>query len=433
MRLVLFAGSIGAFGFFLHPLFVVCAGFTTVCYGLPDFGRRDFSSVFLRLTGIALISVVPNIPWILDLLDTISVAVAQPYQREVGLIRIPTELLGVWNAHSMGSKINAGLLIGAILACLGPKGRERYFCRISIVAWLAVSLFAALGGAWNPTGAIQPNRFSGFAYLLLAVPAAMGIVSGTRALFVTLGLKRVLVAGAVFAVGLSVSASAWEVVRETSSAPIGHYGAIPPEVRGLGPKSMWLIAWIEQNTTHDGRILFETSLGRTHDGAHMAGYYALTTDREFIGGPYPFNFFAGFWDGFCFGKKIGDIPATDFTRYLDLYNIGWIVVHSDASKLYLDAMPGVERVADFADLRIYSVSQALTYVINGSATLDSSAINAVAFKEVKGTELVLKYRYVSGLKAAPAGNVEPYQVPGSPDPFVRVTGIEQQRVVLSRR
>ena len=88
-------------------------------------------------------------------------------------------------------------------------------------------------------------------------------------------------------VGLSFALSIREVVREVSYDPVGRYGSVPPEVRPLGPKSVWLLDWMARKTTAEGRVLFETSKGRIHDGAHIAGYLAVRAGRELIGGPYP--------------------------------------------------------------------------------------------------------------------------------------------------
>src|SRR6185503_9079142 len=118
----------------------------------------------------------------------------------------------------------------------------------------------------------------------------------------------------------------------------GRYGAAPPEVKPPGDYSVWLMDWLKRRTTADSRVLFETSNARIHDQGHMAGYYAYSSQREFIGGPYPQMLVVSAWDGFAFGKPIADIPTARMAEYLSAYNIGAIVVHSDAARSYFDAM-----------------------------------------------------------------------------------------------
>src|SRR5262249_604514 len=154
-----------------------------------------------------------------------------------------------------------------------------------------------------------------------------------------------------------------EVSREVRYAPVGHYGAIPPEVRPLGDKSRWLVEWLKSNTTRDGGILFETSKARVHDGAHMAGYYRINSDREFLGGPYPFTFKADFWDETVFGRPIASVSHDQLRRLLDLYNVGWVVVHSQAAKQYFETAPGISLAAEHEDLRIYRAERSLSYFV----------------------------------------------------------------------
>jgi hypothetical protein len=281
---------------------------------------------------------------------------------------------------------------------------------------------------------MQPNRFLPAAFLFLVLPAALGTIRIVEAIRLRAGqLPRVIAAGFALVCLGSFGFSATETVRELSRSNIGHYGAIPPEVRGVGTKSLWLIAWIKANTTPAGRVLFETSKGRIHDRAHMAGYYAVQTGREFVGGPYPYMLFPSFWDGEAFGRQLPSIPQEEFRRYLQLYNIGWIVTHSEVSHAYLAKLPGVELVATHQDLQIHRVQQPLSYFIAGSGEVEARAIDHLVLKNVKGADVILKYHYVPGLSVAAPARLEPVMLPGIPRPFVRIIGPAVPRLEITYR
>jgi hypothetical protein len=290
-----------------------------------------------------------------------------------------------------------------------------------------------VGAALPGVGTLQPNRFSSAAYLFLALPAGIGVCALPGMLAGAAWRKRIALAAAGILSAISFGLSAWELAREVSYAPVGHYGPIPPEVRGLGAKSTWLTRWLAENTTPEGRVMFETSKGRIHDRAHMAGYYAATSGREFIGGPYPLMFFASYWDGFAFGKPLDRISVDEFRRLLELYNIGWIVAHSAESRKYLSSVPGVVPAGEYEDLRAYRVAQPLSFFIAGSGRIEERGINRVVLADFKGPEVIIKYHYVAGLTADPPARIEPYRLPGIPQPFVRLTDIPGPRVELSIR
>ena len=53
-------------------------------------------------------------------------------------------------------------------------------------------------------------------------------------------------------------------------------------------------------------------------------------------------FMASSWDGQAFGTPIAAMTHDNFRRYLELYNVGWIVAHSPEMKQYLSNAPGIE-------------------------------------------------------------------------------------------
>ena len=432
---VVLLSLVGAVGLFLHPLFPILVVLASLPHLAANWRQTNWARAATVVSVVAILSMLPNVPWVIAMLTAhTTVADIGQYQRRVDLMTIPREMLGLWREDAMGAKAYLGIVISATVAAVAAShAHERNLARASLGAWLLIALFAAVGAAVPGVGTVQPNRFSSAAYLFLALPAGIGVCTLLGMLARAAWRKRIPLAGAGILCASSFGWSAWELAREVSYAPVGHYGPIPPEVRGPGAKSRWLQNWLAENTTPEGRVMFETSRARIHDRAHMAGYYAITSRREFIGGPYPLMFFASYWDGFAFGKPLDLTSVDEFRRLLEIYNIGWIVAHSAKSRQYLSSVPGVVPAGEYDDLSTYRVQQPLSFFIAGSGRIEERGINRVVVADLKDAEVIIKYHYVAGLTADPPARIEQYRLPGIPQPFVRLTDIPGPRLELSIR
>jgi hypothetical protein len=413
--------AIGIFGFLDHPLFPIPTAFLVIGLAAAHWRALRLRQCVILFGILPVLILVPNLVWIWPTLHYPSFAnVAPSYQAAVDPSIIWRYGLGLFSMDERGTKLNVVIWFLVAWACIAPSEPKRKRLPLAITAAsICLIVFAALGAALPHVATFQPNRFSAAAYLFLCIPAGCGAAAlignlthrgAWRAAGYISGV--LLVASAVFFLR--------EMGRELSSRDIPHYGAIPPEVRGTGPVSRWILSWLKNDTTAQARVLFETSEARVHDNAHMAGFYALTARREFIGGPYPFLHFAGFWDGFLFGKRIGAIPPADFRNYLDLYNIGWIIVFSPESKAYLNRQPELVRTAAFGPFQTYRVEGPHSFFVSGSGVVSHAGFNDLELDWLQGTQVVLKYHYVAGLVTNPAARVEPVTLPGDPSPFIRL-------------
>ena len=301
-------GLLGACLFFPHPFFLVVVAIFVLVFHALHFNQYSLKQAIPRLIVIAVLSLAPNLIWLNAMMSAPSFAdaAASPYQKIVDIRIILLEITGQWREPGMGAKIYPLLAVLAAWAVWRTSSDARRLALTFLAMWIILILFAALGAALPGMGSLQPNRFSATAYLFLVVPAAMGmgivlqsIRSKSNVAWVAKLTLLVLLPVATLVV--------MEFVREASDAQSGRYGKPPPEVRGFGKSNEALLQWLREHTNDGGRVLFETSLARIHDGAHIAGLLARFSGREFIGGPYPYMFFAGFWDGHVFGKPIKEI------------------------------------------------------------------------------------------------------------------------------
>jgi hypothetical protein len=419
-------GLFGAGATFWHPLFPVPIVLGMLAYVVTNIAELDRKRLLLTLTIIPTLALLPNLSWLYPTYYYQRVFQAgiediAPYGKVVSINNLWRELAGIWRNESHGSHLYLPIALAAIW---GWHAQGKFFprrnARVLVILGIALNLLANLAGGIPALRIIQPNRFAPVGYLFLCLPASLGVSSLRRDLF-DLGSRRRWAALAALAViVVATSYSLLEVRQEISWTHVGHYGAAPPEIREVGDLSKWVVNWLEKETTPDARVLFETSKARFHDGAHMAGYYAYTAQREFIGGPYPFTNFAGFWDGFVFGKPLSQIPQQAFAQYLDTYNIGWMLVHSGESKTYLDQMPGVVPVAAYKGLKAYRCERRSSYFLRGSGRVDEQAINRIVLSDLDGSEIVIKFHYVPGLRSDPPADIVPIKLMDDPNPFIRI-------------
>lgn len=416
-------GLLVALGFFLHPLFVV----PVLCMAVPLLAC-SWSAVRLRslgrvLVAATLIGLLPNLLWLLPTLSLpgLGKESIQPFQRSTGLHIAWTEATGRTGGVARGAKLNLLLWFAAAWSLAGwVDARLRRLALGFVLGAIVLILFAALGGHVDAIGRLQPNRQSGAAYLMLVLPAALGIAALAR-LGLQGGRQARLGQGGLLVVTLGLLFTGGELVNEVSAAPTPHHGRAAPEIRGEGPLTAWLKETLSTQTSTAGRILFETSLGRVHDGAHVAGPLTHALGREFIGGPYVYMHHAGFWDGHLFGQPIQAFSAEAFHERMALYNVGWIVVHSERSKAFLERLPAARLLAERGPLAVYAWEAGpLSYAAKGTGEVGSRALNRLSLQGLGGDEVILKYHYVPGLQASPAVPLEPVLLPGDPQPFIRL-------------
>lgn len=433
------AGLAGAAAFLLHPLTAIGAAPSVAVY--VGLARRTLAvqRVMAVLLSVATLSLLPNLFWLVPMmtsLGSVSEDLAdQPYQKLVDGWAILQEGVGMFGRSSFGAKLNPALLLAAAWGIVQAGDR-----RVARGLWAFagagafLSVFAHLGALMAGVRNLQPNRFAPIAYLMLVIPAAVGIELLVRRIVAAPADGRRLVPlGFLAAIAGSVAYATFELAREVSPGMHGRYGAAPPQLSEPGETTRVVQALLNDQTTQDGRILFETSLGRVHDGAHIAGFLAMTTHRQFIGGPYPFTSGPNSWDGRVFGKAIQDIPNPAMSDLLALYNVGWVIVHSPESKRYFDQLPAARKLAEHPPIAFYRIERPLSYFVEGTGRVVSADYSGIELADVQGKEVILKYRYFPGMKSDTGTLVEPVFLTGAKDPFIRLREPPAQLKIFWRR
>ncbi|MEL7449496.1 MAG: hypothetical protein AAFN78_09820, partial [Pseudomonadota bacterium] len=428
-------GAFGAAGLFVHPLFPLPVALLTLLFFAFAWERMDLRRVLEVLTVVPAISLAPNLYWLYLYFAAEPLTVTVPgirHQAVVDWNLLWMELAGIWEGDAHGSRMYILLALAAAVGNVFTRdSANRIVVRVFTAAGVFWIVYAALGASVDALAKFtQPNRFAPLGYLLLTVPAGFGIAGllAVRGEALAARARYAALAGlGVFA--LLTAANLNELRRELSWADIGHYGAVPPEVAPAGPMTDFMLEWLARETTTDARVLFETSNARIHDGYHVAGYLAYSADREFIGGAYVFHYFANFTDGFLFGHDIGDLSHEDFAAYAELYNLGWIIAHSEASKARFDAVPWLEASDTFGVLATYRINREHSYFAEGRGRVTARAHSRLELSDLEGDSVVLKYHYMRGLATEPPTALEPVYRGDDPNPFIRIDNPPPELVI----
>jgi hypothetical protein len=223
----------------------------------------------------------------------------------------------------------------------------------SIVALL---LLTGFGSLWEPTKTLEPLRFRIAVLFLLALPAASTVagVSGWIARRVG-GRAR----------GPLVVILAWGVLLGSWARFEPNYFKISwyhlsenrPLVVGFKPEMRMLADWLRANTDLSGRILFEDQLRLLESADPESTHWTpllpemLGSDkRMFIGGIYQTAFIkhhkqAAFGDFQLGDRPIDEWSSSQFKKYADTYNVGWVVCWSPLSRFWFDRCEMAQRVA----------------------------------------------------------------------------------------
>ena len=195
------------------------------------------------------------------------------------------------------------------------------------------------------------------------------------------------------------------------------------------PTDGWaMIAWIQENTNEQGRILLEDAGekwgGQKYFGGHLPALLPWYTKREFIGGPEPDYYikhhFASFTNGELFGKDITGFSLSLLQTYFDTYNIKWIIAWSDKSRIYFQRHSGyITYLHSIGDFSFYEVRRNPNFFLKGSGKTKAD-YNKIVVTEASPGEVVLKYHWLQTLRTKPPLKIEAYPVPDDPIGFIKI-------------
>ncbi len=415
IRTIVALGVAGAGLFFFHPLFVVAVTIGTLITLVLLWCHVPVRNLLLLALVVPIVSLLPNTPWLIAMHQY-----AAPFH--VYFIAVDAnmpwkELVGVYHGHLHGSKTYPVILWLAIATLLfSQRPAERRRMAIFAVAGFALIWFAALGAAVPLFHNLDPNRFGPVGYLFLIVPAAFSL-SAVRSGHS--GVSKMLAFWARISLVPVAAVAAFCLYETVIEVYGGHYGQPPPQVRPLSERVQCVTRWLESDTNREGRVLFETFRGQGEESE--AAYYAYKTEREFIGGPQAGLFLTGFVNGKLFGQQIESLGEERVMKYLDLYNIGWIVARNRRTKRILDSLrPRVIEVGTCDNVTMYRTERPKSYFLEGRGVVAVDGFNNLILDGLEGNLIVLKYTFMRHLTSTPRAKIEPFAPLNDMPAFIRI-------------
>jgi len=418
------AGLLAAFLFFFHPHFILPVSLATALFLMFSWRTVNRQRALMVLTIIPILAILPNLPWLIVMEKYRIFSEPWNFQNVVDPSMIWKDALGLYGRlGGSGAKVYPVIWLGAIAAIIMAKDEnDRRLLPTFFATGIGLILLARLGPALDFLKPAELNRFSAAGYLFLSLPASKGIVRLVAiAASETAGWIRQGARSCVAVMAILGVYGSYEVAREVSWMNIGKYGIHAPQIASLSDDKAWLLQWLMHNADQSGRVLFETSnLDRDKS---LTSYFAYMSGLQFIGGPIPGRFrFSNPWDGLFFDKKIEDISSSQFEQYLDLFNVGWIIAHTEKAKMKLKSIPSVRLAGEFQDYAAYHVDRPRSYFYRGRGVVTKAGANELILDHLDGGEIVLKFHYVKGITTDVPVQINGVKLLDDPVPFIRILG-----------
>jgi hypothetical protein len=187
---------------------------------------------------------------------------------------------------------------------------------------------------------------------------------------------------------------------------------------GLGEERLAIAETLRQQTTNQGRILWEDLEETGADGApskdkHWTPLLPLLTDRAFLGGLDPEahieHSYASFTDGVLANHPIAEWADASLTDFCQRYNVGWVVCHSPSSAARFRKWSAAREVSALpvggqgCGGWLFRIERSLSFALKGHARWLSADAQRIVLADVvpENGEVVLSLHFHEGLRASP--------------------------------
>jgi hypothetical protein len=351
-----------------------------------------------------------------------------PLQIEARLLSHRT-LQTIWDAPVWGSvsdRFMAAVLFAAALAgvLLLNYRRQRAAARILGMGAAGFLALALMGISWEPLGRMGTARLV-IPALFFAVPPAVYVLGeGLRWCAVWMGGRW----RCAMAVGIILLAGGF-AARAHLPVFTDHCSRTTPFEIGLSDERQRVVDILANETTIEGRILWEDRPGQTGSGRWTA-LLPVLTERAYLGGLDAHagiqHDYVGFADQLLAGRLLRDWTDADLTEFCRRYNVGWVVCWSPAAIERFRAWTSASEKASLQDDGagcLFEVRRPLSFALKGQARWLHADSRHVALGDLvpEDGKVVLSLHYQTGLQATPSQvQVEPELDPYDPIPFVRL-------------
>jgi hypothetical protein len=375
--------------------------------------------VWSALLLIAGGSLLLNAFWILPVLANLRYKTYSGFHWVGDLAALRRDLLG----------LKGGLrLVIAVPAALGlvawSRAGRREAVRFLLFPILGLTALGYLGGELPPLRQVQTYRCNLIAAMLLTVPAGVGVarmLARLRAAVPRYTLARWGWAAIALVVAFGLVGMGWGLHRLTPRLPKGlrSYTLQP-----LDTTDRRVVDWLRDRPLGGRRVMIE----RWQLGALVP----WRTGAEVIGGPYPLIWLQHNYTNFAFlsslgvpeevrlfGRKLSDFSPQELRDYLGTYNVGWVVAYTEESIGRFGGADWLREVDRVGRYRIFESTDPGTPFLKGTGSARAE-YGAIHVSGASRGELVLKYHWAPFLVSDPPQEIVPQTVLDDPVPFIRV-------------
>ncbi len=282
-------------------------------------------------------------------------------------------------------------------------------------------IFFTLGGFLPVIKQSQPLRFGTTLLTLLVFPASIGFQRWAATAFQPTAdiSRRVLLGGVLL---LCVLSAFYFCIKPFT----------PPEsfVPGPEPKIDRISKWLLKNTGTSARVMLqdEGPLGKFYRYRHSGLPIAFRSGREILANPGPAtpivlkHQFIRFSMFELFGRPLNQWEEKSLARYMDLYNVGWVGVHSKPARSLLEAAPSLFKPLGEAEgLRFYRVLREHSFFIEGEGEAEAD-YNVIRLRDVQpsNNRVVISYHWHPWFRADPPARVARVMKGADPVGFIGI-------------
>ncbi len=232
---------------------------------------------------------------------------------------------------------------------------------------------------------------------------------------------------------------------------------LPPKVKFFTQPSQdyyELMNWLEENTTNDkGRIMIEMNVYSHiffNNPSYLFGIMNLDTHKEFLGGPHRVSSithnFPSITKDIVFGRSWDNITTEKFQKFLEIYNIKYIIVRTKELKKKLYSMYQQNKSLfrkvhmiksekynnqSYYKYWVYETNIKPNLIIGGNGEV-SADFNKIQIKNLSKTNrsIILKYHWYPTLKTVQRLKIRPIFLLNSPVPFIEIVNISSNEVTI---
>jgi len=444
-------------GWFLQPTLFPLALPVLLTYYLSVGDKHEFTSWHIAFWSAEVLSMLVNLPWLIDWLD--SWWLRTPLPTAADLLEHRT-FATIWNAPLWGGSTSRLLAIGvtmggAVGVVIFNQTKQRLTARMLGMSACGSLILAVLGIAWEPLGAVGTAALLAPALWFACIPAAhaavwlstwlitpsSGNINDGSETTSSPALRTELCRALCFAFWIG-AALAFTTFTESPFTLLERCVPGEPLEVGLGHRRETLVQTLIANTSGEGRILWEDR-PRSRQASRWPALLPMLTDRTFIGGLDPDGFIEHSsislinqsLEGWPIATAWSDEKLKDYCRR---YNVRWIAAWSPKVIQRLEEWKGVKKKAALFDEEsgwLFEVDRTPNFALKGKAEFVSSDGQYITLANVvpHDGEVIISLHYQAGMRASP-GRVQIERAKSGDDPigFIRLRlAVPAARVTLS--